>query len=267
MLKRFLYLDETALDQYLSAYEGGRTVEHVVRQKDGKATQGRAGIKQLGVEHERNSGNEVSLTLSDTAESKFERLVQIVEDQNDVSTWLEVMDPTSDFTQVAVGAMVSWECDVYIPEISNVLSSGGELAAAISTIEAIRPLAESFNFDFGGIPGQKELSGVQSIVNSMGSNLIIVGDDSETDWKVSGKIKSDCIHADVDDFDDRAIIVGKISKILGEGQFKPYVSFPGMNLVSREKRRAMERTKPQEGQESQYLSGPAATLDILAIYR
>ena len=40
-----------------------------------------------------------------------------------------------------------------------------------------------------------------------------------------------------------------------------------MNLLSRERRREMERTKPAAGKEEEYLSGPALMLDVLAIYR
>jgi len=40
-----------------------------------------------------------------------------------------------------------------------------------------------------------------------------------------------------------------------------------MNLVPREERRRMERQAPEPGKESEYLSGPALMLDILAIYR
>ena len=40
-----------------------------------------------------------------------------------------------------------------------------------------------------------------------------------------------------------------------------------MNLVPREERRKMERQAPAPGKESEYLSGPALMLDILAIYR
>ncbi len=40
-----------------------------------------------------------------------------------------------------------------------------------------------------------------------------------------------------------------------------------MNLLSRERRREMERTKPATGKEEEYLSGPSLMLDVLAIYR
>jgi hypothetical protein len=62
-------------------------------------------------------------------------------------------------------------------------------------------------------------------------------------------------------------VVGKVSRVLKEGQLRPFTTFPGMNLGSREQRRKLERQRPKEGEEDQYLIGPALMLDILAIYR
>jgi hypothetical protein len=69
------------------------------------------------------------------------------------------------------------------------------------------------------------------------------------------------------DIEGRAKVVGKVSKIVPRGRWKPYLTFPGANLVSREERRKVERQAPAPGKEDEYLSGPALMLDILAIYR
>jgi hypothetical protein len=64
-----------------------------------------------------------------------------------------------------------------------------------------------------------------------------------------------------------ARVVGKVSAQWDKGNWKPLLVLPGMNLLSREQRRAMQRRGPDEGQESSWLEGSAIMLDVLAIYR
>lgn len=59
----------------------------------------------------------------------------------------------------------------------------------------------------------------------------------------------------------------QVIKVHSPGHLKPSLTFPGMNLLSDEKRRAVERQAPPEGQENQYLINPALMLNILPIYR
>jgi len=66
----------------------------------------------------------------------------------------------------------------------------------------------------------------------------------------------------------RARLVGKVSRVLRSGRWRPFLTFPGMNVVPREERRRMERQPPATGREGvYYLSGPALILDMLAVYR
>jgi hypothetical protein len=68
-------------------------------------------------------------------------------------------------------------------------------------------------------------------------------------------------------FDGYAKVVGKVSTQWGKGQWKLLLALPGMDLLSRDKRREMERKGPNEGQEQNWLEGPAILLDVLTIYR
>jgi hypothetical protein len=45
------------------------------------------------------------------------------------------------------------------------------------------------------------------------------------------------------------------------------LALPGLSLLPRDKRRALERKKPESDEAENYLAGPALMLDILAIYR
>jgi hypothetical protein len=110
----------------------------------------------------------------------------------------------------------------------------------------------------------KRLRAVSGFISGMNANLLVVGEDEETDWRVAAQLTDEFLHGDIE---GRARIVGKVSEILPSGRWKPYLTFSGMNLVPREERRKMERQAPAAGKESEYLSGPALMLDILATYR
>ena len=105
---------------------------------------------------------------------------------------------------------------------------------------------------------------VSGFISGLNAGLLVVGEDEETDWRVAAQLTDEFLHGDIE---GRACIVGKVSKLIPPGRWKPYLTFPGMNLVPREDRRRMERQAPAPGSESEYLSGPALMLDILAIYR
>lgn len=207
---------------------------------------------------------EESRTYSDTPEAQFDRLVNAATANPEALAWVEVTQPEIDFDDIGVGAMISWECEIYIPDIVQAMSGKGEMLGALNMMQNLLPAAQSFGLDTKGLPDQKELIAASNLITEMGSKLLVVGDDEGMEWRIAGKIEDGYLHGELD---GRTRIVGKVVKVLSPGHSKPLLTFPVMILVSREKRRAMERQAPPEGQESQYLTGPALILDILAIYR
>jgi hypothetical protein len=93
--------------------------------------------------------------------------------------------------------------------------------------------------------------------------LLTVGKDDDTDWKVAGRVDG---QSELGGFEGRAYVVGKISKVIPDGHWQPFLTFPGMDLVSREQRRSLAKKTPDAGEEGQYLQGPALMLHLLAVY-
>lgn len=264
MLRRFLYLDKTALSQYVTALEGGLTTESTTRSmRSGTGTAG-ADMKVIHASGEKSREDEESRTLADTDEARFARLLRAADAGPEALGWVDVTQPDTDFDGVGIGAMVSWECDLYIPEIVQALARSGEVLGALDMMQNLLPMARRLGLDTEGLPADEEMRAVSGFISGMNANLLVVGEDEETDWRVAAQLTDEFLHGDIE---GRARIVGKVSKILPSGRWKPYLTFPGMNLVPREERRKMERQAPAAGKESEYLSGPALMLDILAIYR
>lgn len=264
MLRRFVYLDRVSLAQYVSALEGGQTTESTIRSLKGGMGKGGLDAKFANASKENSHENEESRSYSDTPEAQFDRLMKAATASPEALAWVDVTQPEVDFEGIGVGAMVSWECENYIPEIVQSMSGKGEMLGALNMMQNLLPAAQSLGLDIEGLPNRREIDATSTFITEMGSKLLVVGDDDDTEWRVAGKIEDEYLHGELD---GRARIVGKVAKVLSSGHSKPFLTFPGMNLVSREKRRAMERQAPPAGQEDQYLTGPALMLDILAIYR
>ena len=264
MLRRFVYLDTDALDQYVTALEGGRLTELTQRVSNTGEGSGGVDLKvakgSVGKSHE----DERASTLSDTDGARFDRLLKAAQADSESLAWIEGVQPDVDFAQAFIGAMVSWECDLYVPEIVQLLARSGEMQDAMNLIQSVLPAADTLGLSTEGLPSEAEMSAMGTALNAFNANLLVVGDDEETPWKVAGSVSEEYLHGELE---GRARLVGKVSKVLGQGRWRPFTTFPGMNLMSRDQRRKLERQAPKPGEEDQYLSGPALMLDLLAIYR
>jgi hypothetical protein len=264
MLRRFVYLDPKALNAYTTALEGGLLTESTRRVTSTGEGAAHVDAKLLGASAGRSRESEDAKTLADTAEARFDRLLKAAEMEPETLGWIEVLQPDVDFEAAYIGAMVSWECDIFVPEIVQTLARSGEFADALGMMQKMLPAAKSLGLETDDVPSETEMSAMGELLGTLNASLIAVGDDEDTDWKVAGQIDETFL---LGELDGRARVVGKVSRVLKAGQWRPFTTFPGMNLGSREQRRKLERQRPKEGEEDQYLMGPALMLDILAIYR
>lgn len=264
VLRRFIYLDRTALDQYVTALESGRTTESTTRLVRTGTGAGGFDAKLVSASGEKSREEEESRTLADTDEARFDRLLRAAASQPEALGWTEVMQPDTDLAGIGLGAMLAWECDLYISEIVQALARSGEALGAIGMMQNLLPMARRLGLDTEGLPNDEEMGAVSGFIGGMNASLLVVGEDDETDWRVAGQLNDASLHGDVE---GRARVIGKVSKVVPLGRWKPYLTFPGMNLLPREQRRRMERQAPAAGKENEYLAGPALMLDILAIYR
>ena len=264
MLKQFIYLNEQALDEYLSILEDG--LRGGVEEKSGKNTNlsGKAGISNLGIGGSRESQEELMISRVDTSPARFERLQKLALGDIELSGWIErgINDDIKD--NISAGNLLDIECEVYIPEVVKALSPSGELARTVDQITVLSQLAPSFGSPIEGLPNFDQLQAIKGFAATLGSDAIFVGEMESSNHKVAGKLQDKYIKGDVEGV---AHVVGKVVSSWGDTQWKPLLALPGMNLMSREQRRDMERKGPDNGQEGNWLQGPAYMLEILAIYR
>lgn len=268
MLHRFLYLDEAALARYVSGLEGGALAEATHKEMKGRAGEGSVSIAPVSAKAGGSSTREESQTRTDTPAAMFRRLLAVAKSDPEQVGWLEVLNPQVDLADVGIGAMISWECDVYVPDAVRTLMSAGGAGGDLDKMLRLMPQARTLGLSMEGLPSEDEMRAMSEFIDNLDSKTVFIGEDEEDEgavsWKVSGSLVGD---VNPDELDGRAIVVGKVAQVLQAGRVKPFVTLPGMNMMSREDRRKAERSRPEPGKEGEFLQGPAIVLDVLALYR
>lgn len=264
MLKHFIYLNESTLENYLSALEDGLRANAQTTSGESSALKGSIGVPAVSASGGKDHKTEEVASRSDTASSRFERLLRLAKSDVEASGWVEVLDPDTDFEGIGIGAIVELECEIYVPETIKVLSNSGGISQAIEKFQALTPFASALGLDTDGLPPMAQLDAAKNFTRALGSNAALVGDLDGTNWQVAGKLLDDSLR---DEVEGHARVIGKVSTVVKKGTWKSLISLPGMNLISRDQRRAMERKGPSSGQEDSWIQGPALLLDILAVYR
>lgn len=261
ILRRFLYLDTPAVDGYLSAIEDGSR-QSVERQSEHTGSIGlSAELGPVSGQASKGRARSQAETATDTPEAKFSRLATLAQKYED--TWTEVLesDMLGEFNK---GEIIEIEVDLYVPDIVRFLEPGGETEKLLNTMDRLANVASLFG-PLDGMPSSEQREDMRMAVSALPVNLMVVGEVADSNWQIAGQLNRE--HLRDASLDGTAIVVGKIANKWPEGQWKPLMALPGMSLLPRNKRRELERQRPTEGSEDQYLQGPAVTLDIIAIHR
>lgn len=125
MLKNFIYLNEPALDSYLSALEDGLRGSVQAKTAKSSSISGKAGVAGVGVGGDHERQQEETTSRTDTAAARFERLQKLALEDVEASGWVDVVDPDTDLNGLGTGALIEIECEIYVPEIVKALSLAG----------------------------------------------------------------------------------------------------------------------------------------------
>jgi hypothetical protein len=258
MLRDFLYLDDKVVDQYLAQVEGGLYDDE--REREAEASEGamegglKAGPLSGGGRRGRTRSGEVERVRRQTPESRYNRL-------HDQLELLELNDSTSGvFGQLEARQMFVAECYVDIPSVSRAIGATEEMAGLADLMKAFAP-AQMDEATEAAMRGLSQFSAMT------GGDFVAIGDLGDGEATLAFKLTPAGLRVPIGELEGEAIVVGRIQRKWPEGQRFPLLNVPGLNLMSREDRRRMEREKPADDQEGMYVDGPAASASVVAIYR
>lgn len=270
MLIKAQYLDHDDLLSYIAIVEEGVRQSGSSKSTSTNKFGGSIGAGPAKADTTRAGEIENTVNTEDHDCSRLARLIEAGRTNSEDHAWVEALDPDHEFSSIGIGAMVDWECDVYIPDFIKLLSNPGELKGALNTMQTLTPSAKALGLNTSGIPEPSKMKAMNAFLNGLEifkSTPVVVGEDSSTDWRVVGALNKQWIHQGAC-FDDRVRIIGKVTKkIIETDKWYPFFSLPGMNLVNRNERRRMEREGPgNDSEKDQFIHGPLLVLDYLAIY-
>lgn len=266
MLRSFLYLDESALNDYVSVMEDGLREKTTTAQgKAGKAG-GSVGLGGVGGSLELGRDRSRSTESADTAPARFERLVTLARAAKESSGWLDLSD-LDGLAGARAGSLVDFECEIRVPDIVKVLGSGSEMREVADLIGLMRSLGSMLGEQIADLPEESEVTQMANIADRMRFSPVIVGEDDESEWTVTGVLSPGAIRKPLSDFDGSARITAKVGKTVARSEHKLLLNLPGASAMPRDERRALERRGPaDEDEKVMFIAGPARILDILAIY-
>lgn len=221
-------------------------------------------VGMAGVHEGGDSEQEQRRSRIDTPASRFERLRSLALADVASTGWIDINDVEHDFGEVRTGSLIELECEIYVPEVIKALSPSGGLHDALAFVERLAPQAEVMGLDLTNMPSKPQTEAMKSISGLLGSDVVVVGERDDTDWRVVGRLMDSFVQGEIEGI---ARVIGKVTTSWKQGHWKPLMALPGMNILPREQRRQMERMQPKAGQEQNHLEGPAFMLDVLAIYR
>lgn len=258
------YLDSTMLATFLANIEGGVRQSLSSRTSQTKGGGGGVDLGLVKTEGSLSGEQETQLTYEDHDASRLQRLIAAGNSDLERLAWVEVGNPDDDFEDIGMGAVIHWECDVYVPDAINALSNP-RLKDALQVMEKLMPQATTLKLEVNGLPAPKELGAMAAALNSFDVAPVVIGEDDDTNWRIVGSLKHEHV-VDSAEFDGRARIIAKVKKIVREDRWYLLASLPGMSLVSRDERRKLERQGPQEDQEGLFEKGPLLVVEYLAVY-
>lgn len=263
MLIRPFYLDTNALDDYIASIEDGLTETATTRRSDQSRKGGSAGMPILKGEIGKEVAGESTRSVRDHDTAKLERLITYGRANSTEADWNEVLEPASAFPNLRVGEMIEWECDVYLPEVSE-LFANQSFASSLRSMADMASLAKVFGTSDIDFPDSDEVHRVADFLENVNMRPVLIGEDSETDWRIVGPLLKNAIRTE--GFDDRARVIAKLRRIVPATMWYPLQAASGVP-IGREQRRRLERKGPTTAnEEKQFLQGPLLVVDYLAVY-
>lgn len=260
MVRRFQYLDEATIDDFLGSLELGVPEDEVRRQ--GKTKGGRAGAKAgpLVLEGERGSTTGVERNYRQNAASKFEALYRLLRQQEPKELW--ELDDLDDETWKCLSkdALIDLEVDVRIPTISRALGAAPDLGPLVDALQAMEA-----SVDTKTAAQMKALAQFASAGGTRSISLPAVAG-ANNHYSIVCKMRQSGLLAPFDSLEGPRRLFGQIEYFIDSGERELAVDMAGLNLMNREQRRTLAKGD-RDSVEEAFVTGPGAVIYVVALYK
>jgi hypothetical protein len=294
MLRKFLFLDDSSVWDYLSVLEGYVTDDEVGRTEKGQIQAGASiDLHLVGAEAGKRKESEDQRRLIITPPARFERLHKLLAETDQIQQ-LDAFDQEI-WDQIGSGEMLEILADIRFPDLFSTLLTLPEAAETLDSISSLLEVLETFGPLFASddepglgldsktreqLRGFEAISGaVSELANQPAANVPIVFEAINTQgFQFFARLPRQ--HMRVDDLRDlegQAYVFGKVFRKVRKGQdLEVFSLVPGLTSIAsplnRHQRRAMKKassgtTSDPTNKITDKIKGPAIVLDPVAIYR
>ncbi len=269
IVREFLYLDPSLVDQFLAQVEGGLFDEEQEKHiwGGGRKVGGKGGVGPLSAEIglDRTAQNEAERVMRQTAESRFDRLHRRFTETGNLQP-LQAVDEEI-WYQLRRGELLEVEAALK-------LSGAANLMRLLEFANSIGPLMQVFgSSDTDAQENLAKMAQIRQVTSANGTIPVIAHLLDTPDFKLLCQLRTEALRVAIDELTGEATIFGKVQRLLRKDEEVPAGDLiPGMNVLPREQRRKLERSlaSQQEGQMpfgDFSVTAPAALFTPVAIYR
>lgn len=197
--------------------------------------------------------------MRQTPASEFRRLEGLLEDEGAVQ-WLAAFDDAI-WQQLKRGELVAVESNVAVPTVLRL----SDLAEGIGPIMGLAQLAGEV-VDEGT---REAIEGITKFGQALREVPVVARPTGAAKYKFIVPLRRDALAVDLGDLHGESVVIGSIQRRLKHGESYSLLDNLGMSAaMSRTERRQAERDmRKNEAMRDAVISGPAAILTPLAVYR
>lgn len=265
MLRSFAYLDSDFLQQLVAQIDNGLLKTTAIEDSIISSKNGGADLKVASGKIGREESNTTSQQLEISSSAQFNRLLEYCQNNDNETGWKCVED-TAGLSSISLGSLVQSRVNISIPQEIKAISRSKEYSNILGDIAPFKNYIPGWN-EAEMKDVSDKVASLQQFQRYFKGNLIIQADLAQDEnAKYVGKLKQKFISDEDEIESDGYFIVGKVKETWGEEEWKQPLLLSGMDVFNREERRRKMSEKPSKDNADGFIEGPAALLQVLAIY-
>lgn len=265
ILRNFLYLDTSILNDYLATMDGYIIESGELIENKTTSTSGKAGIKvvEAGREVDVKSGRVSKIKQTDAG--NFQKLYDLLEVES-MLQYLEVFDEKI-WKSIRRNEIVEVPGMLSVTKMFDTMNQVGNISPLIEMMTAFGKTDLVDDKSMEAINGLKAVSDM----NSDKEIPVTLKLEFNDKYIFAAKLIPEYLRGDISKLEGEVTIIGKVQKIIPDGQEYELFSFTSgidsiMKHQSREQRRKYDKNK-SNNDVSDKITGPAMILIPLAIYK
>lgn len=266
MYRNFIFLDDTALNDYYSVIKGGLTDGHELITKGSKLKSGGAKIKGIGGNLESESASELRETVVLTEAAKFNELYDFMESEEDVRYFDDIDDKS--WETIKRRDMIEVEVSVKVSELYSTMTALNEIKPMFDTLEQF-----SGQSVFKNNKEKESIDSFMSMMDAISTETIplICTSESNEKYKFIAELPKAYLKTELQNLDGEMTLLGKVQKIIPEDkEVEVYNMFSNLKALMDLGNKDLSIEEISANQKEDFIetvNGPAIKIVPLAIYR